>query len=54
MRLIVVLICTMPLLQAYFPPGAIRSSLSSILATVYTFSNLAFLGLAQRRIGKVG
>lgn len=48
------LICTYPLFTSFFLFGATRSNLASYLSTVYCFSNLLFLGIAQRNVGKVG
>jgi solute carrier family 29 (equilibrative nucleoside transporter), member 1/2/3 len=49
----VVLICTIPLLASFFPlTSTIRTTLASSLSTAFCFSNLFFLGLAQRDVGR--
>lgn len=49
-----VLICSFPLFSSFFPAeSSTRSNLASILSTVYCFSNLFFLGVAQRTVGTV-
>ncbi|WVN85188.1 uncharacterized protein L203_100333 [Cryptococcus depauperatus CBS 7841] len=46
------LICTYPLLISFFPrESKFRSSLPSLLGTVYCLGNLTFLGFAQRYVG---
>jgi hypothetical protein len=49
-----VLICTIPLLASFFDErSATHANLASYLSTAFCFSNLLFLGLAQRDVGKV-
>ena len=49
-----VLICSFPLFSSLFPlDSSLRSNLASVLSTVYCFSNLFFLGVAQKTVGSV-